>query len=262
MRLKEQHNPARLLPLLLATTAALLSQVQDQTDGWLNITIIHTNDIHSRVDPANALGTACTAADIAAGNCFGNVTSEIMTEPGYDATTVENHEWDDGPETAKRFWAKLNMPVTASEISSAGPTVPFFNSVEPVQKVMDELTTKGIKRIIAVSHHRYGPDMELAAKTRGLDLIVGGHSHTYLGSLKDSMYQGPYPTLIKNFDEEETLIVQAYCWGRFIGNLDISFNPKGAKSFPTPAAPVLVDHSLPRRPHPSPKSRRLAFRIR
>ena len=72
MRLKEQHNPARLHPLLLlATTAALLSQVQAQTDGWLNITIIHTNDIHSRVDPANALGTACTAANIAVGNCYG-----------------------------------------------------------------------------------------------------------------------------------------------------------------------------------------------
>ena len=50
--------------------------------------------------------------------------------------------------------------------------------------------------------------MEVAAKTRGLDLIVGGHSHTYLGDPKDAMYQGPYPTLIKNLGEEETLIVQ------------------------------------------------------
>lgn len=50
--------------------------------------------------------------------------------------------------------------------------------------------------------------MEVAAKTRGLDLIVGGHSHTYLGDPKDAMYQGPYPTLIKNLDGEETRIVQ------------------------------------------------------
>lgn len=104
----------------------------------------------------------------------------------------------------------LPRPQTTGEISSAGPTVSFIDPVEPVQKAIDELTAKGIKRIIAVSHHGYGPDMEVAAKTRGLDLIVGGHSHTYLGDPKDPMYQGPYPTLIKNLDGEETLIVQVH----------------------------------------------------
>ncbi|KAG0290900.1 hypothetical protein BGZ96_005658 [Linnemannia gamsii] len=326
MRLNNQRSKhSGLLRLLLATTTALLlstsfnTHVQAQTDTGLKITIIHTNDIHSRVDPANELGTACTAADISVGNCYGgfarhktliqklraarensllldggdefqgtlyysyykgNVTSEIMNELGYDATTIGNHEWDDGVEVLKRFWGKLKMPVvccnidfsknpelgklvkpytifekygigvigyitpTTGEIAPTGPTVSFIDPVAPVQKAIDELTAKGYKRIIAVSHNGYESDMELAAKTRGLDLIVGGHSHSYLGDPKSALYQGPYPTLIKNLDGEDTLIVQAYCWGRFIGNLDIEFNPEG-KIISYAGGPVLVDYSIP-----------------
>ena len=73
---------------------------------------------------------------------------------------------------------------------------------------MDELEAKGIKRILAVSHNGYGPDMELAAKTHGVDLIVGGHSHSYLGDPKNPLYEGPYPTIIQNLKGENTLIVQ------------------------------------------------------
>jgi len=60
--------------LLCTSTLALLPSVKaqlDEKDGWLNLTIIHTNDIHSRVEPANTLGTSCTAADKARGNCYG-----------------------------------------------------------------------------------------------------------------------------------------------------------------------------------------------
>ncbi|KAF9895599.1 5'-nucleotidase, partial [Lobosporangium transversale] len=41
------------------------------SDGWLNLTVIHTNDVHSRVDPANEFGVSCTKEDIATGHCYG-----------------------------------------------------------------------------------------------------------------------------------------------------------------------------------------------
>jgi hypothetical protein len=66
----------------------------------------------------------------------------------------------------------------------------------------------GIKRILALSHNGYGPDMELAANTHGIDLIVGGHSHSYLGDPSNPLSQGPYPTIIKNLKGDNTLIVQ------------------------------------------------------
>jgi 5'-nucleotidase len=73
---------------------------------------------------------------------------------------------------------------------------------------VDELETKGIKRIFGLSHNGYGPDMELAANTHGIDLIVGGHSHSFLGDSNNPLSEGPYPTVIKNLKGENTLIVQ------------------------------------------------------
>ncbi|KAF9995413.1 hypothetical protein BGZ80_000342 [Entomortierella chlamydospora] len=319
---RSKHSIGRLaclIPLVLVAATAVLQQTSAQTDnGWLNLTVIHTNDIHARMDPANNLGVACTEADIAQGNCYGgaarhktliqqlrkgkqnslvldggdefqgtlfytyykgNVTADVMNEIGYDLSTIGNHEWDDGPSVAARYWEKLKMPVVcanidlsknpelthlvkpyhifenlgvavigyitplAGDISNSGPTVSFTDPIVAVQKYIDELQGKGIKRILALSHNGYAPDMELAAKTRGLDLIVGGHSHSYLGDPKNPLYQGPYPTVIKNLDGENTLIVQAYCWGRYIGNLDVSFNPEG-KIVAWNGAPVQVENSI------------------
>lgn len=67
-------HPAHLAPLLLAATTAILSVSQAQTsnnDGWLNLTVIHTNDIHARVDPANSQGFNCSEDDKKNGTCYG-----------------------------------------------------------------------------------------------------------------------------------------------------------------------------------------------
>jgi 5'-nucleotidase len=50
--------------------------------------------------------------------------------------------------------------------------------------------------------------MQLAAATHGIDLIVGGHSHSYLGDKSNPLSEGPYPTIVKNLKGENTLIVQ------------------------------------------------------
>ncbi|KAF8926284.1 hypothetical protein BGZ58_011313 [Dissophora ornata] len=280
------------------------------SDGWLNLTVIHTNDVHSRVDPANLVGVSCNSVDIATGHCYGgtarhktvieglrksnknsllldggdefqgNVTAEVMNELGYDLGTIGNHEWDNGPENLGRYWPKLKFPIvcanvdlakypelekwvkpyhifedlgiavigyitnTTGDISNAGPNIAFTDPIPAVQKYVDELEAKGIKRIFGLSHNGYGPDMELAANTHGVDLIVGGHSHSYLGDPKNPNYEGPYPTVIKNLKGENTLVVQAFCWGRYIGHLDVVFNPEG-KIVSWEGAPILVENSIP-----------------
>lgn len=63
-----------LAPLLLAATTGLLSLAQVQTtfsNGWFNLTIIHTNDIHARIDPANEELFNCSEQDIKKGQCYG-----------------------------------------------------------------------------------------------------------------------------------------------------------------------------------------------
>ncbi|KAF9926378.1 hypothetical protein FBU30_004010 [Linnemannia zychae] len=308
-----------LTAIATAATALVLPQSASSTaprnvtpvvpnDGWLNLTVIHTNDVHSRVDPANEFGVSCTEQDIQTGHCYGgtarhktvierlrksnqhsllldggdegNVTAQVMNELGYDLGTIGNHEWDNGPENLGRYWPKLNFPIvcanidftknpelgklvkpyhifedlgvavigyitnTTGDISNAGPSVSFTDPIPAVQKYVDELEAKGIKRILALSHNGYGPDMELAAKTHGVDLIVGGHSHSLLGHPESPLSQGPYPTIIKNLKGENTLIVQAFCWGRYIGHLDVVFNPEG-KIVSWEGEPILVENTIP-----------------
>ncbi|KAF9398605.1 hypothetical protein BGX21_007555 [Mortierella sp. AD011] len=314
LRMSRGFSMLSLMCLTTAMTAMVTSALPTASnDGWLNLTVIHTNDVHSRVDPANDFGVSCTSEDIATGHCYGgtarhktiverlresnkhsllldggdefqgNVTAEVMNELGYDLGTIGNHEWDNGPDNLGLYWPKLKFPIicanvdlskkpelekwvkpyhifedigvavigyitnTTGDISNAGSDVSFTDPIPVVQKYVDELEAKGIKRIFGLSHNGYGPDMELAANTHGIDLIVGGHSHSYLGDPSNPLSEGPYPTVIKNLKGENTLIVQAFCWGRYIGHLDVVFNPEG-KIVSWEGAPILVENSVPADP--------------
>lgn len=212
----------------------------------------------------------------------GNVTAQAMNDMKYDLMTVGNHEFDDGPAHLAKFFKKLNFPVVSANmittkrdplhkivkpyhlfpekklavigyitnttgfISNAGPTIKFLDTVPTVQRYVDMLRKKGYKKIIAVSHNGYEEDQDVARRTSGLDLIVGGHSHTFLSAdPKDPNSKGPYPTKIMNLEGEPTYIVQAYCWGRYIGNLDVTFDANGVVTNAT-GAPILLDQTIPR----------------
>ena len=56
----------------------------------------------------------------------------------------------------------------------------FEDEVETVQKEVDILIGQGINKIIALGHSGYDKDLEVAAKVRGVDIVVGGHSDTFL----------------------------------------------------------------------------------
>lgn len=60
-----------VLAASIATTITSALPQPRWNDGWLNLTVIHTNDVHSRVDPANLVGVGCNDDDIAAGHCYG-----------------------------------------------------------------------------------------------------------------------------------------------------------------------------------------------
>ncbi|CAG8847143.1 27688_t:CDS:2, partial [Racocetra persica] len=119
------------------------------------------------------------------------------------------------------------------------------------QQYVSELRTMGIKRILTVSHNGYGPDKELAARTYGVAVHIGGHSHTLLSndttSEDHNLAAGPYPTTVKNAIGEDTLVVQAFWSGKYIGHLDVSFDKDG-KVVNYSGAPILVDQSIPQDP--------------
>jgi 2',3'-cyclic-nucleotide 2'-phosphodiesterase (5'-nucleotidase family) len=76
-----------------------------------------------------------------------------------------------------------------------------------------------------MTHIGYEKDIELAQKTRGVHLIVGGHSHSLLGPYKDA--EGPYPTITRNLDGEEVFVVTSHRWGEHLGYIDVAYDPQG-----------------------------------
>ena len=188
----------------------------------------------------------------------GALAAEFMNQLGYDGMTVGNHEFDDGPEVLRGFVDTVNFPVLMSnadisgeplladaiqksaiierggerigligltpentdELASPGPNVIFTPAADAVQAEVDRLTAEGVNKIIVLSHSGYNADMAIAAATTGVDVIVGGHSNTYLGDDEDAA--GLYPTMVG-----DTAIVQAYAYGKFLGELNVTFDDDG-----------------------------------
>jgi 5'-nucleotidase/2',3'-cyclic phosphodiesterase and related esterases len=122
----------------------------------------------------------------------------------------------------------LTTPDTR-EISNPGPTVAFLDPYESAQKAVYELLAKGVNKIVVLSHLGYGEDLKLARRLVGAQVIVGGHSHTLLGSFPHPELRpaGPYPTVVKNPEGRDVLVVQAWEWGKVVGLLEVTFDAKG-----------------------------------
>ena len=189
----------------------------------------------------------------------GKLAAEMMNKMGYTAMTVGNHEFDDGPEVLRGFVDAVNFPILMSnadisgeallrdviqksvvieqagekigligltpedtdELASPGPNVIFSDPSEVVQIEVDRLTAMGVNKIIVLSHSGYLVDQRVAANTTGVDVIVGGHSNTLLSNTNDRA-EGAYPTMVG-----DTAIVQAYAYGKFLGELNVTFDDDG-----------------------------------
>ena len=205
----------------------------------------------------------------------GKVAAEMMNKLGYDGMAVGNHEFDDGPETLRAFMDSVNFPVLmananvhmepelkgklqksttlyrnnqkigligintekTAELSSPGDNVIFTDAVAAVQAEVDFLTEAGVNKIILMSHSSYAIDKMIAANTTGVDVIVGGHDNTYLSNVSDRA-KGPYPTVVNG-----TQIVQAYAYGKFLGELSVLFDEAGNVIYAT-GEPITIDGSV------------------
>ncbi|WP_299732448.1 bifunctional metallophosphatase/5'-nucleotidase [uncultured Tateyamaria sp.] len=296
---------------LMGAAALALSAGTAAADYTL--TILHTNDFHARFEPINKYDSGCGAEDNAEGKCFGGsarlitaindargrsnnsilvdggdqfqgtlfytyykgaLAAEMMNQMGYDAMTVGNHEFDDGPEVLRGFMDAVEFPILMSnadvtqeplladklpksviierggekigligltpedthELASPGPNITFSDPVAAVQGEVDKLTEQGVNKIVVLSHSGYGVDQKVAAETTGVDVIVGGHSNTLLGDMERA--EGPYPTMVGS-----TAIVQAYAYGKFLGELNVTFNEAGEIT-EAAGAPLIIDAAV------------------
>ncbi|RVU39797.1 NAD nucleotidase [Hwanghaeella grinnelliae] len=114
--------------------------------------------------------------------------------------------------------------------SSPDPTTQFLDEAETAQKYIDELTAAGVERIVLLTHFGYGNDIALAQKLRGVDVIVGGDSHTLLGEDFDDIglnARGPYPTVISGDGGNMVCVAHAWEYARILGELAVDFNADG-----------------------------------
>ncbi len=110
------------------------------------------------------------------------------------------------------------------------PGTVFLDEVDTAQRTIDELRARGIRHIILVTHQGYEADKAMAARLSDVDVIIGGDSHTLLGSfsaLGITGSSGPYPTIVKNRDGDRVCIGQAWEYAKAFGLMQIRFDDRG-----------------------------------
>ena len=271
---------------LLGVTGLSLSSFT--TNDVKHITILHTNDVHSYIDPfpanhpknPNMGGVARRAALIDsirkenpnlllldAGDIFqgtpyfnyygGELEFKLMNMMGYEIATIGNHDFDNGIDgllaqmpNAKFDFVSSNYDFKNTVLDGHvkpykityvnGVKIGVFGLGVELQGLVDKKNCKEtvyndpieaatdmariLKQeqkcdlVICLSHIGYNYkeepnkvcDLILAKKTKDIDLIIGGHTHTFLDK----------PVIEKNLDGKEVLINQVGCYGLNLGRID------------------------------------------
>ncbi len=261
-------------------------------EGVKRLTILHTNDVHSRLEPfpadggkfAGQGGVAARASviqkiraeeanvllfdsgDIFQGTPYFNLYKgepemKAMSLLAYDAATMGNHDFDAGVEGFAAQLPHARFPILCanydfSQTALDGKTAPYkiFNKaglkigvfglgiklwglvpqelfgktqyIEPIQtarSVSERLKKReGCDLVVCLSHLGYEYDSPkpsdkiLAKETEHIDLILGGHTHTFLDE----------PTMLRNKAGRDVIINQAGWAGLRLGRLDFEFGRK------------------------------------
>lgn len=282
------------------TAGALLAgpQLMQAGDYFkpVRLTILHTNDTHSRLEPFpmdggrnQGLGGVAARASLIkqvraeeehvllldAGDIFqgtpyfnlykGEPEIKAMTMLGYDACTIGNHDFDAGMENlATQLTSHANFPMLVANydftstpmehktkpytIFKKGPLkigvfgvsiegkglIPdnLFGAtqyLDPVAKANETAALlkneKDCDMVICLSHlgYKYSEqkvsDEVLAKESENIDLIIGGHTHTFLDA----------PVVFKNKKGEDIIVNQVGFAGIILGRLDFEFSKFSGK---------------------------------
>ncbi|WP_299146171.1 bifunctional UDP-sugar hydrolase/5'-nucleotidase [uncultured Tateyamaria sp.] len=298
---------------LMGTAVLALSAGMASAEYTLHI--LHTNDMHSRIESINKYDSTCNAEGEAEGKCFGGVArvksaidakkaaldnqnvvvldagdpfqgslfyttykgaaeAEFMEQMGYDAMAVGNHEFDDGPQGLADFIAKVSFPVISGnldlsssaelkgkvdnhvvlevggkkigvisalatdtvETSSPGPDVVFQDEIEALKADVAALQGEGVDIIIALNHVGLAKDLAIAEAVDGIDVVIGGHSHTLMSNDDDGT--PAYPTMVG-----DAAVAQAYAYTKYLGHLTVTFDDAGNVTAAS-GDPMVLDASV------------------
>ncbi len=293
------QNRREFIKYALGASTAVLSlpgAVQSASlnkKGFSKLTILYTNDQHSRIEPfplndakyageggfarrAKLIETIrqqeenillLDAGDIFQGTPYfnffkGEIEYKLMSLMGYDAVTFGNHDFDLGIENIIRQmphasfdFLNCNYELKDTDLSKQSKVLPYKiykkgrlkigvlgvgidlnglidpkyregivynNPIEKANKIAEILKKeKACDYVICLSHLGYDydtnkvSDKTLAKETKNIDLIIGGHTHTFLNE----------PVKTYNSEGVETLITQVGWAGIWLGRIDVFFTP-------------------------------------
>ena len=210
----------------------------------------------------------------------GATEAEFLNLMKFDAMTVGNHEFDDSEDGLATFLDKVQFPVVTAnvaagasskigdrikpfivieqggqkigivgavandtaELSSPGPNVLIGDDVADITAAIGELKKQGVDKIIALTHVGYPRDLAAIAKIPDVDVVVGGHTNTFLSNTSDKA-EGPYPTMVDNPGGYKVPVVQAGAYTKYLGNLKVVFDDSGVVKEAI-GEPILIDSSI------------------
>jgi 5'-nucleotidase/UDP-sugar diphosphatase len=195
-----------------------------------------------------------SAGDMLQGNIWANFFKgepviELMNQMKFDAMVVGNHEFDFGQAALDERTSEANFPVLGANVEGMKSLKPyvikeiaglkvaiigvvtndtlettdprnviglrFLSPADTVKKYLAELRGKA-DVFIVLSHIGFSADRTLAGEVKGIDVIIGGHSHTKLE---------------KPVTVGKTIIVQAWEHGKALGVLDLTVEDRRIKKF-------------------------------
>ena len=206
--------------------------------------------------------------------------AEFMNDLGVDAMVTGNHEFDDRPAELARMIDLADFPVIGGnfdvsnepelagklpgvtiltvggeriavigaltedtpEISSPGDNITFYQAENYIGGAIPVLEEAGINKVIVLSHTGFNREQEIAAAVPGVDVIVGGHTNTLLSNTNEDAV-GPYPFMVTGADGTEVPVVQAYAYGKYLGELTVTWDDAGNVISAT-GEPILLDASI------------------
>jgi len=224
-------------------------------DSWVQATEKERGEDNVLILDGGDLLTGTPLTDIEVRGSQGGAMLEFMELVGYDAWVVGNHEFDKGFENAAKLVSASGISVLSTNLDNreggnamaglmdsvvverAGLKIGIIGATtmglghlasaatmsqiqlsplaESVQAEIDRLETE-TDLLVVLSHIGLEADRRLAEKVEGLDLVVGGHSHTHLSE----------PEQVNG-----TWIVQAGSYGRSVGQVTLTVEDDVIASF-------------------------------
>lgn len=183
----------------------------------------------------------------------GEVEVKAMNLMGYDAVTLGNHEFDYGLVVLEQVARLAKFPIVSSNydfsethldglikpyvilrrggvkigviginIQPSGliasnnyKGVRYLDPIETANSMAELLRNKyKCDMVICISHLGHNSDLNMAEFTKGIDIILGGHSHTFMKQ----------PTMRKNIDDKDVLVFQTNGRGVYVGRIDVKLD--------------------------------------